>query len=42
MDTGKIEIFGIYLIEFKMVKGLLESQAKIMTRKIELSENCAK
>ena len=26
MDAGKIEIFGIHLIEFKMVKGLLESR----------------
>ena len=26
MDAGKIEIFGIHLIDFKMVKGLLESR----------------
>ena len=40
MDAGKIEIFGIHLIEFKMVKGLLESRkAKIMTRKILVNEN---
>ena len=28
MDARKIEIFGIHLIEFKMVKGLLESIGK--------------
>ena len=41
MDAGKIEIFEIHLIEFKMVKCLLKSQqAKIMARKILVNRNC--
>ena len=37
MDTGKMEILGIDLNEFKMVKVLLEVKMKI-----PLCKNCAK
>ena len=45
MDVGKMEIFGINLNEFKMVKGSLEVKMtirKILLMKISLSKNCVK
>ena len=45
MDTGKMEILGIDLNEFKMVKVLLEVKMtirKIFLMKIPLCKNCAK